>query len=109
MKHILPYASLSIAAFIFSVWFWMWGAELGPVASIQEVPEIFNASDIIGSILFFGSAWLVLKKGFQTVKTSYLVLGAICIWYFTVLFLGIGGFFAWQPLFAPNIIFAFIL
>lgn len=109
MKHILPYASVSIAALVFSLWFWMWGVEQGHVASIQEVPGIFNASDIIGSILFFGSALFALRKGFKNTTTSFLVLGAICIWYLAVLFLGISGFFAWRPLFAPNIMLAFII
>lgn len=106
---IVLYLLTTIFAAIFCLWFWNWGVEQGPVSSIKEVPGIFNISNIIVSVLFFSSGWLVLHKGFQDKKASFIVLVGIIIWYLAVVFLGMIGFFALRPLFAPNIIFAFII
>lgn len=105
-KNSIPYLLLTVSAIVFSAWFWNWGVQQGHVASIEEVPGIFSTSNIIASVLFFGSGWLVLRKN---LKNSLLVLAALVGWYLAVVFLGRLGFFAMRPLFAPNIIFAFII
>lgn len=106
---IVLYLLTSIFAAIFCFWFWDWGVQQGAVSSIEEVPGIFSISNIIASILFFSSGWLVLHKGFQDKKISFIVLIGIIIWYLAVVILGMMGFFALRPLFAPNIGFAFII
>lgn len=109
MKSFIPYFGLSAIAAVFALWFWYWGLSQGSVNGISKVPESFTIINIIASVLFFGSAWLVLYKGSKNLKTtSYLLIGLI-IWFALVVGLGSMGFFAATPLFAPNIIFAFIL
>lgn len=88
-----PYIFLSGLAIVFSGWFWFSGMQQGPIFSL----------------LFFSSAWAVLRKGFTNKKTSFVVLAGLSAWYVAVVFLGNVGFFAARPLFAPNIAFAFIL
>lgn len=108
-KSPLPYLLLTASAIVFSAWLWRWGVSLGAVGSIEEVPGIFSISNVIGSILFFGSAWWVFHKGAKQPKTTYPVLVGLIVWYGVVLIAGRLGFFAARPLFTPNIIFAFII
>lgn len=100
---------LSGIAAVFSGWFWFWGTQQDPVSSIREVSRFFTASSIFASILFFGSSWVVLHKGFSDKKASFVVLAGLVTWYMAVVFLGTIGFFGARPLFAPNIMLAFIL
>jgi len=104
--RIVPYLAIATLAAIFCGWSWNLGTMQGPVGSIEEVPSIFNISSIIASVLFFGSAWLVLSKN---LKNSFFVLAGISSWYVAVVILGRLEFFAARPLFAPNIAFAFIV
>ena len=78
------------------------------MSSIEDVPGIFNTSNVIVSILFFGSSWLVLHLGAKNSKVTYPVLIGLVAWYAATYFLGRAGFFAATPLFAPMMIFAFI-
>ena len=105
----LPYIGISALAGIFALWFWYLGLTQSSLNAINKVPQSFTIINIIASILFFGSAWLVLYRGSKNLKiTSYLLAGLI-IWFSLVVGLGNIGFFAMRPLFAPNIAFAFIL
>lgn len=91
--NLFPYVFLSGVAIVFSGWFWFWGMQQSPVFSL----------------LFFSFSWVVLQKGFNNKKTSFVVLAGLVAWYAAVVFLGSIGFFAARPLFAPNLMFAFIL
>ena len=104
-----PYIFLSGIAIVFSGWFWLWGMQQGPVSSIRELPRFFAATNIFVAFLFLGSAWFVLHRGFKDKKTSLFVLGGLIAWYAIVIVLGRAGFFGARPLFAPNLIFAFIV
>lgn len=106
MRRLLGYLVVLVLAALFTVWYWNWGLQQGPVSSTEEVPGIFNISNIVLSIAFFGSGWLVLRKN---LKHSLLVLACLFVWYLLVVILGRLGFFAMRPFFVPNIIFAFIV
>lgn len=107
--NLFPYIFLSGITIVFSGWFWFWGMQQGPISSMGEVPGVFTASNIFFSLLFFSFSWVVLRRGFNSKKTSFVVLAGLVAWYVAVVFLGSIGFFAARPLFAPNIMLAFIL
>lgn len=106
MFKFIIYLAISFAALIFCFWFISWGSQQGAVSSIEQVPGIFSISNIVGSVLFFGSGWIVLRKG---LKNSFLILIGIFTWFLSVVVLGRIGFFAMRPLFAPNLVFAFLI
>lgn len=108
MKSFIPYLGVFVLAVAFSLWFWYWGLTQSSVEGIDQVPQSFNIINVIASILFFGSAWLVLFKGSRNLKITLYFLAALIIWFAAVVGLGSMRFFAATPLFAPNIAFAFI-
>ena len=107
--NIFPYIFLSGVAAALSYWFWLWGMAQESISSIGEAPSFFASANLFAALLFFGSAWFVVRKGFKDKKTSLLVLGGLVAWYAAVVFLGRAGFFGSRPLFAPNIMLAFIM
>lgn len=108
-RSIVPYLLLFLVGLGFTIWYLVWGASQPPVKSIEEIPGFFNLSNVIASVAYLGSTWLVIYLGSKKSAFSFLILGALVIWYVAVVFLGRLGFFASRQLFAPNLMFAFIL
>lgn len=105
----LFYAFLSGIAVAVCWWVWLWGLKQGPVSASGELPNLFASANFFAALLFLGSAWFVLRKGFKNKKTSLFLLGGLVAWYAAVVFLGRAGFFGANLLFVPGIMLAFIL
>lgn len=108
-KNIIPYLLLFLVGSGLAIWYLVWGASQPPVKSIEEIPGFFNLSNIIASAAYLGSTWFVIYLGSKRSSVAFPILAALLIWYAAVVVFGRMGFFAQRPLFAPNLMFAFIL
>ncbi len=97
---------LSFVGVLYTAGFLVWGFKQGFETS---VPDSLSVSGVVASFLYLGSVLLVIHLSVKKWRASLAIALGLLLWYATVLFLGQKGFFAERPLFAPNIIFAFIL
>ena len=76
---------------------------------MQEIPSSLTGSMIVASIAFMIAVWMVVHFTVRKWQTSLTIAAGLVGWYGLVFILGKTGFFAQTPLFAPNIILAFIV
>lgn len=84
-----------------------WSQAQGEVVS--QIPSSLVRSMVVASLLFLFAVWLIIHLGIKSFKSSLLILVGLVVWYGLVIYLASIGFFGKNPLFLPNIIFAFVV
>lgn len=86
-------------------------------SEVSDIPQLFGTPMLVASSLFTIAVWGTVTFGLrywnvtqsERVKFSAKLFVGLLAWYLIVLVLGRIGFFAFNPLFLPNIIFGFIV
>jgi len=74
---------------------------------LAQIPRSLISSMFVASVAFFVATWLV--PVLTTRQLHLKIIAFLAVWYGLVVLLGKTEFFALNPLFLPNIIFAFVL